>query len=202
MNDDLLAVVRDIESPPGGWKYTVPQTGVTITDGWFRGLRRKIVDHYTANGIPVTDDLMMVVEDGACRETQPPGWCRKRKAKPVAGKLPLLTLVVAERFIKTVWQVLKDRDFVPKEEALRRVSVCMSCPLATSIGGCESCHTLYKQALKLVGDGSGNVEKGKEFCGACGCLILAKTALSQKTLDKAEGSSRPLYWGGCWRNEK
>ena len=202
--DDLLTVVRDVNSPPGGWKYTVPETGVTITAQFWVLLKPLVVKHLRANGVEVDDERELLIEHGACVETKPPGsWCAKRPPKPVDGKLPFLTLAVAERFIKTVWQVVKERKFVPREEAERRLAICMSCPLAMSIGGCESCTTLYKKMVEMLANKNPlTVEPGKEFCGACGCLILAKTAIPNITLDRAEGATKPRYALGCWRLEK
>lgn len=202
--EDLLTVQRDVNSPPGGWKYTVPETGVTITAQFYHLLRQRVVQHLAANRVEVTDEMLLIIEDGACRETQPPGsWCARRPPKPVDGKLPFLTLEIAERFIKTVWQVVKERKFVSREEAERRLAICMSCPLATSIGGCEGCTTLYKKMVEMIGKTNPlTVERGKEFCGACGCLLLAKSAIPNATLDRAEGSTKPRYHEKCWRLEK
>jgi hypothetical protein len=204
MNNELLTVLRDVNSPPGGWKYTVPQTGVTITAQFWNGLLPQILQHLRANGVEITDELLLEIEDGACRETNPPGWCRKRQPKPVAGQLPHLTLGMAEQFIKTVWEVIKERKLVDRAEAERRLAICMSCPLATSIGGCEGCTTLYKKMVEMLATKNPlTVETGKEFCGACGCLLLAKTAIPNATLDRAEGSTKPRYLEGhCWRLEK
>ena len=196
---DLLSVQRDVDSPPGGWKYTVPQTGVLITGQFFSVLKKRVVAHLKANGHVVDDEVLALIEHGACIETRPPGWCKKRPPKPVAG-MPFLTLLSAERFVRTVWQALKDRQFVPREEAERRLAICATCPLATSITGCSGCATLLKKVVELVDERSTLKDTpGKEFCGACGCYCRGKSLLSNSTLDKAEGSKRPPYWERCWR---
>ncbi len=200
--EDLLTVIRDINSPPGGWRYTPPETGVTLTASHYSSLKDIVVRHLRANGFEADEDI---IQDGACRETPAAGgWCRKREPKPVAGRLPHLTLAMAERFISTIWEVIKERKLVPREEAERRLAICMSCPLATSIGGCDSCTTLYKKMVEMLASKNPlKVEEGKEFCGACGCLLLAKTAIPNTTLDRAEGSEKPRYLEGhCWRLEK
>lgn len=200
--DSLLHVQRDVESPPGGWKYTVPETGVTLTAQFYNVLLPMIVAHLKANGHEVSDAALLVIEDGVCRETRPPGsWCAKRTPKPVDGTLPFLTLTTAERFLKTVWGTIRDRKFVSRAEAERRLAICMSCPLATSIGGCSGCHSIVKKVTEFMDRANPlTVEEGKEFCGACGCLLLAKSAIPNETLDRAEGESRPRYWEGCWRH--
>ncbi len=200
MNEPLLTVRRDIEKPPGGWKYTVPETGVVILGDFFSEMWPKIVRHYEANSLPVPDREL--VEDRACRES-PGGRCGPRRPKPVAGILPHLTLGLVERFIKTVWQSLKDRDFVSREEAERRAAVCAGCPLATGgIGGCKSCFDLIRKTREFVQASPIQFEKDKDVCGACGCYLPAKVLLANRTLDRAEGQEKPRYWDKCWRLEK
>jgi hypothetical protein len=134
MNEnELLVVLRDIDKPPGGWRYTVPETGVTITADWYHTLIRRVTAHYDANGLPRDEDFDAIVEDGACRET-PGARCGRKPPKPVAG-MPVALLQTAERFLHTVWQSLKDRKFVPREEAERRIAICTGCPLRTTRPG-------------------------------------------------------------------
>lgn len=207
-SEPLLAVLRDVESPPGGWRYTVPQTGVTLTAPFFKPLYLKVVAHMSANGIEVGDDFREIVEDGACKETRPPGsWCSKRKPKPVAHGRPAALLIHVDRFLRSVWQALRDRKFVSREVAEKRMDICRRCPLRSDLpGGCQSCFSLVKAALKFVERNPIQIEPDEDgivrnACGACWCLLPAKVILPNSTLDKAEGSERPEYWEGCWRNK-
>jgi hypothetical protein len=205
MNPDRLIVLRDLERPPEAWRYTVPETGVTITADFYHLLYPLVVAHCRANSVPMGDDFDQIVEDGACRETTG-AKCGKPKPKPVAG-MPLALLDTAERFIKSVWHALRDRQFVTREEAERRMAICLQCPLRTTRpGGCESCFSILKKAVKLMEDKNpikiepdedGTV---RDTCGACQCLVLVKSLLPNSTLDKAEGDRRPPYWEKCWRN--
>ena len=203
----LKAVIRDMEKPPEGWRYTVPETGVTLTADFFENLWNKLVRHHTANNLPAPDRI--AVEDAACRETNPPGSrCGDRKPKPVARASGFLTMGKIERFLKTVWHAIVDRAFVSREEAVRRVEVCLGCPARTTMpGGCMGCYTLLKQAEGLLKkEGAIHIaedEDGlkRDVCGACGCFIPLKVVLENRTLDAAEGQQRPNYWAGCWRNQ-
>lgn len=202
-----LSVLRDIQSPPGGWRYTVPQTGVTLTAGFFRPLYRKVVAHMDANGIEVGEDFRSIVEHGACIETKPPGsWCGVAKPKAVRSNRPAAMLFYVDRFLRSVWHALRDRKFESSEVIEQRVSVCLTCPLRSGLpAGCPSCYSLLKSALKFVEKSPNRIQPDEDgvtrnACGACWCLIDAKVLLPNATLDKAEGSERPLYWEGCWRN--
>lgn len=203
----MKAVIRDIEKPPGGWRYTVPETGVTIRGDFFEMVWKQLVRHCEANHLPEPDREM--VEHAACEETNPPGSrCGERKARPVADKpIQVLLLSHVERFLNTVWHAILDRKFVDREEAVRRVGVCLGCPLRTTMpGGCTGCYSLVRKAEHILQkNGSIQIEEDadgfkRDVCGACGCFIPLKVVLENRTLDKAEGSSRPAYWEGCWRN--
>ena len=205
----MRSVLRDIEKPPNGWRYTVPETNVTVTADYFEQLWNRVLAHRLANSLPQPEGYRAFLEDAACVETQPPGnRCGERKAKPRENKpIQHLLLSHVERFLKTVWQAILDRKFVVREEALRRVDVCHGCPLRTTMpGGCSGCYTLLKKAeallrkngaIEIPADDDGFV---RDVCGACGCFIPLKVVLENGTLDNAEGGKRPAYWAGCWRN--
>lgn len=204
-NEDLLTVVRDVNSPPGGWKYTPPQTGVTITAQFWNGMLPRVISHLKANGVEITDELLLEIEHGACVESNVGGWCRKREPKPVAG-MPIPLLSAVEAFLKSVWGVLKERRFVPREEAERRAAICRECPYrVTSPGGCVSCQSLIKAAAELIEknpikfepDEDGTV---RDTCRACLCICHIKCWVPSTVLDKAEGEKRPAYHKSCWRN--
>lgn len=205
----MLAVRRDIEKPPDGWRYTIPETRCLITADFFEDLWKKILRHRQANNLPIPDDYRAFVEDAACRETSPPGSrCGEARPRPQAQKpIPVLLLSHVERFLKTVWQAIVDRKFVTREEARRRIDVCMTCPLRTTMpGGCTGCYSLLRKAESMVSGGLFDIPEDadgfkRDVCGACGCYVPLKAALENSTLDKAEGSERPAYWEGCWRNK-
>lgn len=207
----MRSVRRDIEKPPGGWRYTVPETGALVTGDFFEVLWRRVLAHRNANSLPIPDDYRTFLEDAACQETNPPGsqcggWREKRTA---AGPIKHIMLSHIEKFLKTVWQAILDRKFVKREEALRRVEFCLDCPLRTTMpGGCTGCYTMLGKAEKLLSK-NGAIEiptdedgYKRDVCGACGCFIPLKVVLENATLDKAEGSERPAYWENCWRNGK
>lgn len=195
-----LTITRDVEAAPGGWRYTVPETGLTLKAPYAKGLRKKVFDHMTANGLPIPADFEEWINDLICRESgHGAPYCGELKVSERQTPLPPLSWALAVRFVSTILHAIKDRQFVTREEAERRVAVCMSCPLATSIGGCKGCSTVFRQAEKVMKPLTIETEKGKSHCGACGCYITYKVWIDNPTLDKAEGRNRPAYWEGCWR---
>lgn len=194
-------ITRDIEQPPGGWRYTVPETGTEITAASALTLRTKIRKHMVANSIPVPDDFDDWINHLICQQTglgSP--FCGGATAKRVAG-MPRLSLAMASRFIRSVIQVIKDRKLVDRAEAERRIAICNACPLATSIGGCRGCSSAFRQIERALAKSPITTTPEKEFCGACGCLLRAKVMIPNDTLNKVEASERPPYAEGCWRNE-
>lgn len=201
-------VRRDIQSPQGGWKYTVPETGVTVRGEFFKDLYQKVRNHYVANGLEAPDKED--VQDGACRETNPGGsWCGKKPPKPVAGALPHLTLAHVRRFLETMMHVIRARKFVSREEALRRIDICRGnpekgiepCKAASSIGGCLGCAGIEKLIKKLTEKNPiPDDDPDKRFCLCCGCHLSSKVLIPNDLLDKAE-KVRPKYEPNCWRLE-
>lgn len=198
-----LTVIRDMESPPGGWRYTVPETGVTITAGYVRRLRQKVEAHLDANSLPIPDEEDLV--DAICRESghgEP--WCGAAKPKDFMTISQFVTKGNVSRALKTVMHVLRDRAFVSPEIAASRMAVCTSgnngepCPHLTSIGlGCRSgCSEEIREMERIIGKKEDNMEPA---CGACGCLLRAKVRIANATLDKAEKKHPVQYWEKCWR---
>lgn len=200
MNDDKqYMVVRDFEAPRGGWRYTVPETGFTVTGEFFSDLYANVRRHCEANGLPAP--YQEDIEDAACRETNPgPSKCQPRPPKPQDGALPHLTVELAMRFLRSIWGVIVSRKIVPKAEAERRYKICTEeCPLATDVGGCwGGCNAIAKTAEKLWAKNPLPDIPEKRVCSACGCLCRYKAWIHNSTLDRAE-QSKPRYWEGCWR---
>lgn len=204
----MLTVKRDIDKPPEGWKYTIPETGAIITADFFSILRDRVLRHRKANNLPIPEDYDAFLEDAVCRETNPPGSrCGAASPKPRANKpIPVLLLSHVQRFLETVWAAVQDRKFVSAGTANERVNTCMGCPLRTTMPkGCMGCFSLLRKAEKLLAKKDAiTIEPDddgfkRDVCGACGCFIPLKVWLEDSTLNKAEGDQRPAYWEGCWR---
>ena len=201
MSNYPLTVVRDLEQPHGGWKFTVEETGVTFTGPTSEILRTRVKDHLRANSLPLAPDFNDWFNNELCQQMNlGHPFCGKPAPKPVPGMLPYLTFGVATRFIKTLYNVIKDRKFVEVAEAQRRLDICMQCPLAVDIGGCKGCTAIFRLAEEFAGDRLLETPKEKEFCGACACKLNLKVLIANDTLDRAE-PERPAYWGNCWRNQ-
>lgn len=189
----MITIGSDTAMPPGGWKFTVPETGQTVTANYASTLWKRVNDHLKANGYPVMERA--VFDDAICRESgHGAPWCMGVKEPP---KEPT-TLYRVGQFLKTMAVLVRRREFVSKEERERRIAICQNCPMSSIEGlGCHGCIQDLREVERAVGAlPEGNVIT----CTACGCLVALKAAISNSVLDEAEKASRPAYAPGCWRD--
>lgn len=196
-----MKILRDIESPPGGWRVTVPQTGVVVTAAYAKGLRTKVLAHLDANGHEPPDDFEEWFEDAACRESANVSGVCGDPNPVLTPKQKLITPSKAKRFLKTLLILLQKRELVSREEAERRAEICRKCPSAGNIGYCWGCAAVYRKVRRLLGGTPIDFDREKRFCMECGCLLKGKIWLPNKLLDQAEEGDRPEYAEGCWRDQ-
>jgi hypothetical protein len=186
-----LTISSDTQMPPGGWKFTVPQTKVTLRANYAGTLHGRVNAHLLANGHPVIGRAEF--EDACCRESghgEP--WCTG-----VKNPRPVTTLAKVKSFLKTMKVVVQERKFVDADERERRLTICRACPLLTTEGlGCHNCVDDLRAVEKEVGP----LPPGAvDTCAACGCLVVLKTAIANESLDRAEAGESVPYDPGCWR---
>lgn len=187
-------IETDTTMPPGGWHYTVPETGVRLRDNYATTLHRKVNKHLAANGHPAIEQAAF--EDALCRENgHGLPWC---SGGPKAVKPPT-TMQSIKRFLKTMTVLAKRREFVDADEHARRMAICEACPMVTVNGlGCHNCISDLRDAEAAVGK---KLPKGNVLtCSACSCVCFLKASISNGVLDEAEASDPPAYEEGhCWR---
>jgi len=197
---DLVQVTRDVEQPPGGWYFTIEQTGLKITGPSAFTLQRRVKAHMVANSLPIPEDFPAWFEDAMCRQMdlgRP--FCGQTPKNPPPSGVKHLSLALVERFIKTVALTIKGRKLVPQEEAERRAAICVACPMNTTIGGCRSCYAIARPLKALLGNRT--TEAKPAYCRACGCDLSAKCWIPNDVLNKAEFGHNLDYAPGCWRLE-
>lgn len=196
-----MKILSDVESPPGGWQVTVPQTGVTVSARYAKDLRAKVLAHLDANGYEPDPDFDEWFEDAACRESPAAQRMCGEPNKTLSPKQKLITPAKAKRFLKTLRILLQKRELVSREEAERRAEICRNCPSAGNIGYCWGCAAVYRKVRRLLGGTPIDFEREKRFCLECGCLLKGKIWLPNSLLDQAEEGDRPEYAEGCWRDQ-
>lgn len=190
---------RDI-SPPGGWVFRVMETGFTVQARSIVTLRNNVMAHLRANGIRKGKEWDF--EDELCKQNQiGDPFCIPAPAviPPGAEKL---TVSHIERFVKTMWRVVKSGfALVDAEEANRRAAICAQCPLNVDVGFCEGCRGVLKRVADTVGDRSTPLDNSLRNCAACGCVLRLKVWVPTKVLDQVEANDLPPYTQECWRRD-
>lgn len=188
-----MKIESDSEMPPGGWRLTVPATGVPVHAPYAKTLFKRVNDHLAANGHPLLERPEF--EDLACRESgHGLPWC---SGGPRVVKPPT-TLSRVKQFLRTATSLIKIRKIVDPEEHARRVKICERCPKSSIEGlGCKSCISEIRDLEHRVG----KMPVGNTLvCTACpGCVVWAKAWLDNEVLDDAEKNSMPDYPSNCWR---
>ena len=198
-------------NPPGGYCFTVPETGYKISkEHTWDGLFAKVERHYYDNNIPLPDNWKEKVESQMC-ETLPAGYCHYTDGTPFAGTTPKLN---AESIMQGVGSLatmvlerLKGNDvFVSQDEANARAEICSRCHFNQGLGVCMGCG-----AMKAVTDLASTVRGGRSTkldgrlnnCSVCGCRNDTIVHIQRKVLlsnEKSETTEARPSW--CWvKNE-
>lgn len=196
-----LELYRDVDTPPGGWRMTVAETGLTIRAASAKVLQGKVYQHMEANSLPMPAPFEAWFQDQLCSQMglgEPfCGPVRKTMDKQTAN----LSREMIVRFLKTMWALWeKGFQLVTQEQADARASVCAACPLnVTWQFSCWKCETLLALVGKILGKRKTTYEAKLNFCSACGCKVSLKCWVPKDVLDAAEAGSKPEYAAGCWR---
>lgn len=183
-------------SPPGGWQYTEPATGVKFRHNDPRALMKLVGEHRRGNDLPTHGDWVQQVYHLICVQN-PTTKCHDVN-NPERVWLPEDIM----RFLEALSNA--GGETVSEAEQLRRIEICKGCP-KNGVVMCRYCGPLAEYLTKfLAGRNLPKVEDVyKRSCLACGCDITSKTSYSIPTLqaiDNALGTS-PAYPEHCWMLE-
>lgn len=195
-----------MESPPGGHKFHVEQTGTWIpkegSHHAYSDLRDEVVRHFNANRIPLPPDLDAVIQTQRCR-TLPSGWCRDDQGKPwLHGGGSQLTLASLRQATLTfVHWLMKGGKRVDDAEIHRRSLICSTCPYNRMPDECVTCGgSEVRQLLnEVVGGDRQPLDDRLNACMICGCGLKAKTRVPLDAIQKAMSKEQvELFPAHCW----
>ena len=167
-------------TPPGGWRYTVPETQYK-TPGYssWPQLRGILQSHYTAAGYSVPDGLFEKVEAQIC-EAHPDYCCNDPTLvqRFVSGAKSIShTFHTALSCMATLMSNRAGSGERPTQIlADARAAVCAACPENGDIEPCNHCNinTLNRLIEKLVGAHKTSSDASLKFCQVCHCNLRAK----------------------------
>lgn len=195
----LIRSYRDV--PPGGWRYTQPETGVSFSSDNYDDLIRQIRPHREYKGLPVESveldvqrQLCLALTESQCKPEPDEVY------RPVTDLTARLTTGMALSLGKAVVAALAEvatgkLPFATKEEAAARAATCRGCPFNKPASLC-SCSPVYKAIEATIP--KDRMQAGISVCMACGCSLQAKVNLPLKVV-KAGNSSEVVFPPWCWQ---
>lgn len=181
-----------MQSPPGGWRYEQPETGVVVQAMSLQELEAKVKIHRKSNDL-ATGDPVADIHAWICAKY--PDRCKR---PPVVEKTSFgLGDVVA--FLKAAAEATKKGGtaFVTPEEAERRAAVCIQCPLNKHIPGCYGCKSIADFVFQTIGSRRSKWQGSLFQCGVCGCSNEAKVWLDKSIIQQTQAKDY-VFPEWCW----
>lgn len=190
MSDSTVSVpVRQLPNrtyaPPGGWRYTVPETGQRFRGVSDYQLKCELEAHYRANQLQIPSDLDARIEQFVCE--QEPDYCTDAHGQPVRdGRRSFvheITTVLQGTRTLFAWMA-GGRQLVDASLSERRASVCVACPMNQEPEGCTSCNakTTREVVTQIVGTRQTSLHNQLKACKVCSCWLAAKVQLPHAVL--------------------
>lgn len=199
----ILRLPNWTNSPPGQWRYKVPETGQQF--GPFpdhEQLLSVVRSHYKANGyeIPSRETLLARFEAEACARA--PGYCGDTSAESIG---PMSALGHSFHSALTCLRTLRDHwrngERVSAELAEARAQTCDACPRKIEISGCMGCNSasLTNTIALFVKSGKTSRDESLRYCSICDCsqkaIIWINRDAKLKNLSKEQQDALPPT---CW----
>lgn len=174
--------------PPGGWRYRVEATGVTLRGNSMADLAEMVQRHLKANDLREIDQIEEKIEEFIC--TEKPGYCSN--SRPIALKPG--PQVSFERIIsgtRTLASWIIGGQSVSKEQAIERASICSTCQYNKDLEDCRRCS--LRSWLGVIAEGLSKLGKGKEAtpyddklkaCHVCLCSLKVKVWVPRDIIAK------------------
>jgi hypothetical protein len=204
--------------PPGGWRYTDPDTNVEIAGEDFNDLVYNVRRHRLSNGLIATQEIEIVITEYFCgnkivpcvddRGTYkaPSRILFKRTVNRVVGRSIRRrgTSAIAE----TMSRIPNGTAFTSRAVADIRASICASCPMnvkrrkKTCCGGDPALNAL-RIVIRLASHVNllmnTHFDAALNTCNVCGCELKAKVWCSDVVINATEDpNSLALLPKDCW----
>jgi hypothetical protein len=173
----LMQLRETLITPPGGWRYEQPETGVVIRATTLKELHDRVVVHRRNNDLN-TDKTLSDIHNYLCASGA------ECFDTPQGSDLPSVT-------VNTVLSALKTMSggMLGSTEAGRRAEICKTCPMNVEIKGCFGCRNIIPTITKhILGKQTFGLEK--RGCKVCGCSLSAKVWF--------ESTTPGNYPSWCW----
>jgi len=195
----MLILKRLDMTPPGGWRYEIPETGEVIKALSLNGLVRDVRAKYAGVEPP---NLVSKIQQWIC-EHQPSGSAACIQGESQNPEVIVRDITVKDvlSFINSVKDTVAAGGVVSKEEATRRASICATCPNNVRVRGCYGCNNISGAIFKVIGARATDYDSQLRQCGICGCDCRTKIWIAKEALakNKAVQDNRDKYPSYCWQ---
>jgi len=207
---NYLSLIPRPEIPPGGFQFTVPETGITFAEFNKDDLYNKIQRHYEANDIILPEDWRERVDHRIC-ESLPTGWCIDKAGEAAKGSGCYVTTDMILQGIRSLAKLLKDvflgkEIFVLQLEAEARAEICSKCSMnreTSTCIGCAAMKEIIEKVALIRGSRRTKADTLLKNCCKCGCRNEAIVHMKKDILTTGQSEEDMLvYPEWCWkRNE-
>jgi len=195
---------NETDVPSGGYRYTDPDLGVTITQIHLGSVFQKATRLRLANKKGLPRMWPLVFRSLICEQMQlGESFCRlfRPSVKPSSDDGPKrqVTFGDVRNFLAVLGEWMATRaDFVSTEEAERRASICSGCPENIPASGCAGCTNLVSLVTSVVGGRETSKDEVLENCNICGCANKAQVHIPLEVL--AKGITPDMAFPSiCWK---
>jgi hypothetical protein len=169
------------ETPPGGWRYTVPETSKTV--GPYSGITQLLENlkgHYHAAAYEQPGNLPELIEKQICDEN--PEYCGEEGVPSMTQRFLKETKHTFHAALRCLATLVSHRAGSGERPQLadqeRRALTCVACPKNQPIQQCSTCNnkSLNNLIEKIAGAKKTSVDAQLQYCEVCHCGLRAKIA--------------------------
>lgn len=187
-----------VTSPPGGWRYRVPETGQTFEGVNESQLLEMLRAHYRANELEFPANIKDLIEQQICEKHR--DYCVDAGGRPPVSpsKMASVAYHLAREYTMRLAGIDKR---VTQERANDRAAICVNCTENVPREECTQCNmkVLRDLIVKIVGNRGTPFDDRLHVCRVCLCENKAKIHLSLESLkrltNKEEWAALPQT---CW----
>lgn len=197
-----LVIVKRLECPPDGYRFTHPETGHKSFSLDKRSWLQAIYKYRADNGFPQVDPADCI--DQLCK-LLPPGWCAYESGeKPSWYINTRLGVRDVMRGTKAMAQfIIAGAPLVSKEKAAERALVCSRCYFNVPISGCSPCVGLSSAILAISGANKTPSDASLRSCAVCACSTKAKVWMPTEIIAKSTTEEQMQRFPDfCWQRQE
>jgi len=171
------------KAPPGGWRYTDPDTGFRFKRRYarFSELEDHVRRYRLLNDLPSIPSLSLVIQDWLCSQSNMESYCRGIEVVSRTLKQYLKGAQASAKMIAA-----GEKAYVPQQVAEARAEVCVSCRYNKKSDKHSRLQRYTDKYVKsMVGDRRTSFDEKLHSCDICSCPLRPKVHVSQRIIEES-----------------